>query len=146
MTKIKVFVGGTACNCFIGGLPFCCRFIDSRPFFISSRRASVQALLQSEILLFGAKQSARRIYKVRPAAGTSDSHVDIHAAFSGAPRPTPPSAEVQRGFGANYSAAVGRFKSRPNGQRLVKNILGVGHERGAARWILRFLPLFPPPM
>lgn len=28
--------------------------------------------------------------------------------------------EVQRGRGANYSAAVGRFKSRPNGQRLVK--------------------------
>lgn len=28
--------------------------------------------------------------------------------------------DVQRGCGANYFAAVGRFKSRPNTQRLVK--------------------------
>lgn len=34
--------------------------------------------------------------------------------------PLEPGVEVQRGRGANYFAAVGRFKSRPNGQRLVK--------------------------
>lgn len=40
-------------------------------------------------------------------------------------------AEVRRGRRANYSAAVGRFKSRPNGQRLVKNKLCVRYEQGA---------------
>lgn len=40
-------------------------------------------------------------------------------------------AELRRGRGANYSAAVGRFKSRPNGRRLVKNKLCVRYEQGA---------------
>lgn len=43
------------------------------------------------------------------------------AAFSGAD---------PRGDVANYSAAVGRFKSRPNGQRLVKNKLCVRFKQG----------------
>lgn len=76
--------------CVVSSLHFRFHDVDAvsftNTFLISFRRASLQAVLQSEILLFGAKQSARRIYKVKPGAGKSDSQVNINAQRSRGPR------------------------------------------------------------